>query len=289
MSESFVYRPHLEAEAQARLMALSDSTAADLEAWNELDSFRFELVSRGDFVPGRLHLPPRPSRQGPAPLILLQHDVGGSMKDEALAFAGSWAKAGWAIAMIDLPLHGERSSPKLSRRLVAGIGALARCETLDPDTAVLVEEFARQSTSDLLRTLEGLSALESIDPDRIGFIGCGLGALVGSYLLTHDKGLRCAALVCTGKGMACSGIPDAHRALDPSQYLARPRANEAPVLIVARDGDDCIPVASVRALYETASEPKQWALVDDRPSGNEGLSSKALTEIQGFFSRTLAA
>ena len=180
MPESAVYRPHPEAPAQATLRPEARS-----DAWQGLNAQRFEIVSRGDFVPGILYLPD-PPRHAPTPLLLLQHGTAEGMDSEALTCAAPWVNEGLAVATIDLPLHGERSSPKLSERLVSGIGRLSEASKLDPETGALVEEFARQATSDLIRTLDALAALPEIDGDRIGFMGFGVGAVAGSYLLAHD-------------------------------------------------------------------------------------------------------
>jgi len=50
MEASAVYRPHAEASASARLVPCPAPAA-----WTGLRSHRFEIVSRGDFVPGVLY------------------------------------------------------------------------------------------------------------------------------------------------------------------------------------------------------------------------------------------
>jgi dienelactone hydrolase len=194
---------------------------------------------------------------------------------------------GWALAAIDFPLHGERSSPKLSERLVAGVSRLARHEELDADTGALVEEFARQATSDLLRTLEALAALEAIDERRLAYFGQGLGALIGSYMLASldpgkdGSGLRGAALAVVGGGQ---GRAD----LDPATYLSRPRPADLPLLIVGAEGDERAPLASAKALYEAAAEPKEWSLVSDSRAPEEPLSQATWTTVHRFLAEALA-
>ena len=132
MSESAVYHPHPEAPAQATLRS-----EARGGAWQGLNAQRFEIVSRGDFVPGILYLPDSPQHT-PSPLLLLQHGGSEGIDSEALACAAPWVPKGLAVATIDLPLHGERSSPKLSERLASGIGQLSNGSELDPETRALV-------------------------------------------------------------------------------------------------------------------------------------------------------
>jgi dienelactone hydrolase len=213
---------------------------------------------------------------------LIQHATAGGANSDYLAFAAAWSKAGLAIASIDLPLHGARSSPKLSDRLVDGIRRLARGEELDLDSWALVEEFARQSTSDLIRTLDALAALPGIDPNRLGFMGFGLGAIAGTYLLAHNARLRASVLAGVGAG----GPPN----LDPRRYLDR--ANEiAPsstggrdVLIVAAKNDERISRKAVDALFDAAPEPKELVRFD---GSVRALPQEILAKIEGFLRRTL--
>ena len=86
---------------------------------------RFELSSHGDRVPGRLLLPP--DGDGPHPLVLLQHGLGGSKDAPYLtAAAGPWVRGGAAVASIDFPLHGERANVKLPPDLLRHEGAAFR-------------------------------------------------------------------------------------------------------------------------------------------------------------------
>jgi len=281
MSNSAVYRPHPEAPAQATLRSEAPSGA-----WEGLTAQRFELVSRGDFVPGVLYLP-ESAQSTPAPLLLLQHGTSEGMNSEALTLAAAWVEKGLAVATIDLPLHGERSSPKLSERLISGVGQLATGSKLDPETGALVEEFARQTTSDLIRTLDALTALPEIDGEHLGFMGFGVGAVAGSYLLAHDSRPRVAVLVHAHAGR---GPGD----LDPATYLAK--ASGVSILVVANSANSAnaakgegkkgsaVSLASSDALFDSAPEPKEIL----RSSGKApSLSDKDVAEIWRFLSKEL--
>ena len=242
MTESAVYRPHHEAPARATLFAQKPRGA-----WKSLHAQRFEVISRGDFVPGILYLADA-AEKTPAPLLLLQHGAAEGMHSDRLSFAAAWARGGLAIATIDLPLHGERSSPKLSERLVTGIQQLDQGTRLDAETYALVEEFARQTTSDLIRTIDALSDLSSVDASRIAFMGFGIGAVAGSYLLAHDPRLRAAILAGAGGGL---GPTD----LDPTTYL--PGVSGPAILVLSGDDDDPVVSRASAALFESAPEPKE--------------------------------
>jgi dienelactone hydrolase len=278
--ESAVYRPHPEEPAVAMLR---DENAS--KAWAGLRAQRFEFVSRGDFVPGLLYqsgaaIQSNRAAGKAAPLLLIQHTTADA---DGFAYAAAWARKGLAVASIDLPLHGTRSSPKLTDRLISGLRQLATGETLDLDTGALVEEFARQTTSDLIRALDALSALPEIDADRIGFMGFGLGAIAGSYLLAHDP-RPCAAALALFRG----GRGPAE--LDPLSYLkqaslAAPHSG-APrsFLIIAAEEQARMGKADIDALFQATPEPKELLRL---PDNARDLSAEAIDTIEAFLARAL--
>lgn len=165
--------------------------------WPGITTERLELVSRGDLVPGLLGRAPRPaaaSGASKAALLLAVHDAGDSVRSPDVLAAASWVGPGLALVSIDLPLHGHRASPKLTERLLAGIARRERGGALDRNGAVLVEEFWRQATIDLVRTLDAVLALGEFDGTRVGMLGIGLGAALGQTLMAHDS-RPCAAVL----------------------------------------------------------------------------------------------
>jgi pimeloyl-ACP methyl ester carboxylesterase len=270
MSPSAVYRPHAEGPAVA---TLSPETMAG--AWEGLLTYRFEIISRGDFVPGCLHLPRDAAGSSPLPLLLVQHGLGQSRSAAALDFTASWVRGGLAVAAIDLPLHGERSSPKLSERLEEGVGRVRRGEPLDAQSRALVEEFARQSTSDLVRSLDALLARDEIASDRVGFLGFDLGAVIGCYLLAHDPRTRAAALIGAGAG---GSLPS----LDPARWLARARG--VSVLVATGPHADAGSGDAAKDLFEAAPEPRRMATLS---RDARTLDAKDADEIRAFFDASL--
>jgi len=276
MSDSPVYRPHQESPAATRLSPFDPEGA-----FASVGAYRFEVVSRGDFVPGVLYLPPglstdpnkgapAPSEPSTAPLVLVQHGLAGSKESPYLECAARWVREGFAVACIDLPLHGARSSPKLSARLIEGIDRILQDQRLDPETHALVSEFTRQSTSDLVRTLDAVTALEAIDAGRVGFVGFSLGAVVGSYLLAHDPRPSVAVLALAGGGLG-------PMELDPATYIGQ--GNARPLLVVAAEDDKRVSVASSKALFDAALDPKEFFA---SPGDHGNLSGPTLGRIQTF-------
>jgi len=275
MPESPVYRPHDEAPAYARLRALEASGA-----WKGVRAHHFEYVSRGDFVVGRIYLSDAAGR-GPIPLVLLAPDTAESAASESLEFAADWVRQGQAVAILDLPLHGQRASPKLSERLFQGIRALERGERLDADTRALVEEFTRQSTSDVIRGLDALTALDQIDVDRIALVGLGLGGVVCGYVVAHDE--RPIACVYAG-GTARFADPD----LDAAKHLAnRRRHASCSTLFVTGARTSEISADTTRAFYDAAPEPKQLIEVSAGAEAAGGIAPEAASEIARFLARHL--
>jgi len=276
MSDSVVYRPHPEAPALATLRPFPKT-----EPWADLPirAQGYEFVSRGDFVPGVLYCPEASGSQGSEsglPLLLLVHDRGRSMRAEELACAAPWISEGLAVAAIDLPLHGLRASPKLTARLIEGIDGLADGNALDPQTHALVEEFSRQSTSDLVRCLDALGGLPEIDEERVGVLGFGAGGGLASYLLAHDPRLRAAVFVST------PGL-DAAGALDPARFIRR--ATGASLLMLEAGALETPTSDAIRAFFDAAPEPKEHVRV---PALEADGSGEASARIQDFLRKTLA-
>lgn len=210
---------HDEAPARADLRCLESAGL-----WHGAPAQRLELVSRGDIVNGVLARTmtdsARPGADRSA-LLLLAHDLGGSSNSPELGPVATWIDDGLAVVAIDLPLHGHRASPKLSERLMASIATHERSGALDRNSAVLVEEFWRQATIDLARTLDAVLALGGVDRKRVGFLGLGLGAGLGSALLAHDDRLCAAVLARPAHARSAERDPTAAAAHVRSQRRAR--------------------------------------------------------------------
>jgi hypothetical protein len=120
---------------------------------------RFEVISRGDVVPGLLWR----GASASAPLVLIAPPLGsGKDAGEVAALARACLAEGWAAAALDLPLQGERASAKLSARLAAEPGGEA--------DRLLREEFVRQAALDLAAVRAALAARTGAE--RFACIAC---------------------------------------------------------------------------------------------------------------------
>jgi dienelactone hydrolase len=237
----------------------------------DLSAFRFEYSSRGDRVSGRLLEPG--DREGPFPLVILQHGIGGSKSSEYLdAAAGPWVRRGCAVASVDFPLHGDRASDKLTERLLETLRNPTRA---NPEATVLACEFFHQAVVDLQRAVSLLQELPDIDAKRVAYAGFSLGSIVGATFCSIDP-RPCAAAVALGGG----GVGPAD--IDPACPVGRfaPR----PVLFVNTEQDEVISRASAEALHAGAGEPKAVLWFEGSHTRLPGAALKAMWQ---FLSRHL--
>ncbi|MEM9177793.1 MAG: hypothetical protein AAGC67_21510 [Myxococcota bacterium] len=246
-----LYRPFSEPPAR---LALRGSVSSEGRAHD------FDVVSRGDFVPGRIDRPAAGTDH--AVVLVVGH---AELRPQAVA-------RDLAIARIDLPLLGARRSPKLSDRLVAGHAELTGDRPLDPDTRALVEEFARQSVSDIVRTLEGLAAEPGLDGGRLALVGAGLGASAAAWALPFVPALRACVLAGPLPGRTDAGLdavaPIAHAALGDlrCRLLAGPADAAAAALSASLPGRPAVealtPTEAGSALVSASVPAPADAIVD---------------------------
>jgi len=231
--------------------------------WPDLRAVRFEFSSRGDRVPARLLLPPED--EGPLPVVLLQHGAGGSKQADYIEHsAGPWVRGGAAVVSIDFPLHGERSSGKLSERFLGGV---RQYDQQSAEMRLLVSEFFAQAVVDLRRTVDALEQLNEVDAKRLAYASFSLGTVVGVTFCSLDARPRAAAFALGGGGM---GPPE----LDPARAIGgfAPR----PVLFVNTTRDEVFPRDKALALYESAGEPREQLWFEGAHGELPGAALKAM-------------
>jgi hypothetical protein len=169
---------------------------------------RFECASYGDRVSGRWW---RPDGIASA-LVLAVHDLGRDKDDPALAAAAqTWARAGWATAAIDLPLHGERHNAKLTRRAIAASAPGAHA-----DRALWLGLLA-QGVRDLARALDALATRGPLPP--VVCLGFGDAAAIALAFAGLDARVRQTAAIGTPRD---SAAPAGAHAAKPLAWIARP-------------------------------------------------------------------
>jgi dienelactone hydrolase len=233
------------------------SNCADLRA------FLFEFSSRGDRVAGQLLLPP--GGDGPFPLVLLQHGAGDSKDAPYLdTTAGPWGHGGVAIASIDLPLHGQRASTKLTEVLLRGLHTSVKPKE---DIEILVREFVHQAVVDLRRALDVLEQFPEIDGKRVAYAGFGLGTIVGATFCGLDPRPQAAAFAIGGGGM---GPPEIDPARTVGSFAPRPS------LFINATRDEVFSREAALALFEGGGEPKEMLWFEGTHSELPGEALKAM-------------
>ena len=241
-------------------------------AYQGLPCDALEFSSRGDRVVGQLVLPEGP---GPHPVVLLAHGLTASRNDGVMdAIGARWVREGAAVAAIDFPLHGDRASTKMTERLLAGRAGALGAGFADTTSEMLWLEFTRQCVLDLRRFIDVLERLDSVDANRLAYVGFSLGGIVGAATCGLDPRPRGAALAIAGAGPEGS-------VLDPTAMVAQiaPR----PVLLVNATNDEIIPRAHTERLYAAAAEPKS---IEWFEAGHLDLPGAAMKSIWNFV-RTL--
>src|SRR6266705_3643070 len=145
---------------------------------------RFDLVRETGVVPGILWTPAQQDR--PVPLVLMGHGGSGHKRSDrhlllGRRFAGV---AQMAAAAIDGPLPGDRVPEQLDRR-----------QYQERMAAIGVDKVTDGMVDDWRATLEALSHLDTIDADRVAYMGFSMGTRFGlPYVAAAGDRLRCAVL-----------------------------------------------------------------------------------------------
>lgn len=200
---------------------------------------RLEYSSRGDRVTATLWHPADSQRD--ASLALLQPCPVAPVAENTLeSTRARLIEAGMAVLSVDLPLHGSRTDHKLAAMLNEGLRPDATAAAL-----WLATEFACQAVADFERSLDAACSLDSIDPNCIGFIGVGLGALVGTAFSALDARVKATALIDTGAHISPPEI-------DPARYL--PRLASRPTLISNMEPSTRVSRSAAESLHQMAPE-----------------------------------
>jgi uncharacterized protein len=216
--------------------------------------------ANGEQVPALLNIPL--NAKAPYPCIIAQHGYS-SRKEDNVIFALTVARLGYAMFSIDAQYHGER---KVRGKDIFSID-------IGNDTQAIV-----QTIIDLRRAIDYLQSRKDIDPDRIGYVGVSMGAILGTIFSGVDSRVKAPILIVGGGGwrtiITLSQIGPAitmrnhlreknlqadtlavnARAIDPLNFVWR--ISPRPVLFINGKRDRLVPVESNILLHNMASEPK---------------------------------
>ncbi|NUQ01807.1 MAG: dienelactone hydrolase family protein [Armatimonadetes bacterium] len=223
------------------------------EVGTQVDEIRFAGAD-GEQVPGYLFIPPG---QGPHPVAVALHGLGGSKEDFVrLAPLLGMFGVDFAILALDARYHGARKQPGV--------------EMIGPDLGRSAEAF-RQTVVDYRRALDYLQTRREIDSTRMGLAGFSLGAMMGTVLTAIEPRLKTAVLVVGGAdwitiatespvaqplrdalpGFAWNQSGAIFDAVDPLHFA--PRLGTRPILMLNARRDEVIPQHAAETLHAAAT------------------------------------
>ena len=160
----------------------------------------FELEVAGDTVPGVVWTPE--GATGPRPLVLMGH--GGSQHkkvDTIVARARTYTtRLGYAVAAIDAPSHGERTTPQAAADNVAAIRQrMQERKPLSPALLQAMTERGRTAVPEWIATLDAVQQLDEIGAGGpVGYWGVSMGTLIGVPFVAAEPRITAAVFGLAG-------------------------------------------------------------------------------------------
>ncbi len=207
-----------------------------------------------------------PEEPPPWPGVLVIHGAG-SRKENHADFARLARASGWAALSYDQRGHGA-SGGEMSPGAIPDAGAMARL----------------------------LGAIEGVDEARVCARGSSMGGFVAIHAAAGEEGIAGAIAICpAGEALLLEGIRRGRLQMATNEaalvpWLERHDLRQAaramgakPLILLHADGDEQVPVAFSRELYEGAAEPKKLVVL---PGGHHR-SVQHDPELQGVALRWL--
>jgi dienelactone hydrolase len=236
--------PALKADAPAPT-ATSGAKPAEVGPV-EITRLRFR-DAKGEDVPLLLCKPK--GKSGPFPVVIALHGIGSNKTQVCGQVAPAFAKHGFAVLAMDLPLHGERPGDP---RQFANFAELPKALTL-----------CRQAVIDLRQCIDIAEARADLDTKSgVLLAGYSLGALIDSVAGPADSRVQGMVLMVGGAPdfpPALSLLPEL-ASLNP--LLAIPHFAGRPLLMLNGDTDQTITRAMGERLFAAADEPKEQRWYD---------------------------
>lgn len=247
----------------------SDETA--LGVWER----GFELEVGGVRVPGILWTPEDAS--GPRPLILMGH--GGTQHkrvDTLLARARSYVRhQRWAVAAIDAPAHGERTTKEAAAAARAGLEArmASRTQGIDPERMRQMAAQAAQAVPECKATLDGLGTVPEVGDGPVGYWGVSMGTSIGVPFLASESRVECAVL----------GLNGLRAGAD--EFRRQAESISIPLLFVFQRNDELVNVEAGLALFDAFGSKEKTMHIN--PGGHVQIPAHEREDFERFFLRHL--
>lgn len=235
----------------------------------------FELEVSGERVPGALWTPEDAS--GPRPLILMGH--GGTQHkrvDTLLARARAYVRhQGWAVAAIDAPAHGERTTKEATEAARASLQArMASREQLKDDGRMRqMAAQAAQAVPEWRATLDELRAVPDVGEGPVGYWGVSMGTSIGVPFLANEPRVECAVL----------GLNGLRAGAD--EFRRHAESISIPLLFVFQRNDELVNVEAGLALFDAFGSKEKTMHIN--PGGHVQIPAHEREDFERFFLRHL--
>lgn len=223
---------------------------------------RFDVTREGALVPGIVWTPE--GATGARPLVLVGH--GGSANKRTpyvLSLARRLVRhAGYAVAAIDAPHHGDRVTDS-SPSLIGSAVGFREVVTAASDGMV----------ADWTAALAELQALEEVGEGPLGYWGVSMGTMLGAPFVAATPSVRCAVLGLMGTFT------------DDDPWTVAARAVGCPVLFLVQTDDELIPTEQALSLFRSigAADKRLHA----HPGAHSAVPPEEMEASEAFFARHL--
>jgi pimeloyl-ACP methyl ester carboxylesterase len=231
----------------------------------------FTVAVAGESVPGVLWTP-----DGPAHALVLmghggaQHKRVETLVERARRYAGT---LGIAVAAIDAPDHGERTTPERAAAFMAAIGQrIAAGERVAGEVAAQLAARARQAVPEWKATLDELVEL-GVTAGPVGYWGLSMGTVIGVPLVATEPRISAAVF-----GLA--GLLD-----DGGAYRAAAQAVTVPVEFAFQWDDEVVSREDGMALFDALGSAEKTGHVNR--GGHLGIPAFERVSWERFFTRHL--
>jgi dienelactone hydrolase len=189
---------------------------------------------------------------------LLGHGAGGHKAEPQMLSIARWLvrREGWAVALIDGPVHGERRSNGNGN-----VGLEARASLINRKT---YESMA----VDWRRTLDACAEIDDIGADAAAYMGFSMGCVLGVLTVAQEPRFKCAVF-------AIGGL------LSEEQNFLNDAAEsiERPVMMINQSEDEIFSRASTFRLYDALRGPKQLLF---NPGSHSAVPREAMEHVRSF-------
>jgi dienelactone hydrolase len=243
---------------------------------NSVVERQFELEVAGDRVPGVVWSPA--GATGPRPLVLMGHGGSQHKRADSLVQRARWyvGSFGYAVAAIDAPDHGDRTTPERAAEQTALIqGRIAAGRGLGRDALLVMADRAARAVPEWRATLDALQTLEFVGTtERVGYWGVSMGTIIGVPLVATEPRI-CAAVF----GLA--GVARTNEA-----FRAAAAAVTVPIEFVFQWDDELVSREAGLELFNAFGSTEKT--LHANPGGHLGIPAFEGTSWERFFTRHLS-